>query len=143
MTEDDYIAYAENLSLHLKSLETEADKETDSNDGKEGYKQAHHAHSLPAYSQDPTQKRNREDPLNNAPASKNYKRGFQKTCLQHASANWTLNQMKRPHQLKKPSLQKVKVVYMQKRSQSKNHSSKTFFTSKKQEETETACFEQS
>jgi hypothetical protein len=76
MTEDDYIAYAENLSRHLKSLKTEADKETDTNDGKEGYKQAHHAHSLPACSQDPTQKRNREDPPNNAPTSKRYKRAF-------------------------------------------------------------------
>jgi hypothetical protein len=76
MTEDDYIIYAKNLGRHLKSLKTEADKETDSNNGKEGNKQAHHAHSLPTYSQDPTQKRNREDSPNNAPANKKNKRGF-------------------------------------------------------------------
>jgi hypothetical protein len=76
MTKDDYMAYAENLGRHLKSLKIEADKKTESIDGKEGYKQAHHAHSLPACSQDHTQKRNREDPLNNAPASKKYKTGF-------------------------------------------------------------------
>jgi hypothetical protein len=76
MTEDDYIKYAENLSRHLKSLKIEADKKTDSNDGKEGYKQAHHAHDLPTCSQDPTQKRNWEDSPNNAPANKKCKRGF-------------------------------------------------------------------
>jgi hypothetical protein len=116
MTEDDYIAYAENLSRHLKSLETEANKETDSNDGEEGYKQAHHAHSLPACSQDPTQKRNREEPPNNAPASKKYKRGFPKNVSATRKRKLDFNQMKRPHQLKKPPLQKVKVAHMQKRS---------------------------
>jgi beta-glucosidase-like glycosyl hydrolase len=88
MTEDDYIAYAENLSRHLKSLETEADKEkrTLMMGRRDTNKLTTPTVSPPAHKIQRKNGTGKTPQITHLQAN-NIREVSQRTCLQHASAN--------------------------------------------------------